>query len=161
MKKIVRLTESDLVRLVKRVINEQDLYSMPTSSIYEPGSGVLTSQALKEKKQKDGWIKVRDGLKSYYNPNVISSRGVESLNWGTHKSGGYDWGLSIDNHNTLPFQTKSKNKSQHFEKVVRSFGLDPKIRVSDNWFSDIELDYSNPQKIIDMVKKILDGLFGK
>lgn len=44
MKKIVRLTESDLIKLVKRVISEQS-YGID-DYMSKPGSGVMTKNAM-------------------------------------------------------------------------------------------------------------------
>jgi hypothetical protein len=54
MKKIVRLTESDLVRIVKRVINEQSDNSL--LSVDSSGEPIVTKLA-KENKMSGTWFK--------------------------------------------------------------------------------------------------------
>lgn len=95
------------------------------------------------------------------NPKIINSGGVESLNWGKHSQGGSDWGLSINNTPTFPFQTTNKNKADIFNKTLSKFGMQSEITfspMSKNYSSDISIDYTNPKKIIDMVKELVNTL---
>jgi hypothetical protein len=96
MKKIVRLTESDLVRLVKRVVNEQ----------------LLPNAANYKGRNNPRWIKIFETLKSVGNPKILTfmEEGEipgQSLNWGKSKSpmGNYAMGLT----NTSP-----KLPKEHF-----------------------------------------------
>jgi hypothetical protein len=75
MKKVVRLTESDLVRLVKRVISEQkqlDYWTMAKDLLFwldsfktETGRDHVAS-ILNQIKTKEGWKEIQ---RTYGNPN--------------------------------------------------------------------------------------------
>jgi len=142
MKKIIRLTESDLARLVKRVIIEQ------------------------ERDNEIGWNVILKGLANYGNPKKIITPEVQSLNWGMLKGSGYNWGLGIADNGSLPFQTTDEIQSKLFLNVIKEFGYNVgsyfkhTYQGKTRWGDSIKLDYSNPEKIIKMVKKLVDVLSG-
>jgi hypothetical protein len=68
MKKIVRLTESDLIRLVKRVINEDQGKKPSTNKIVELGKELLTNKIVEllcEKMDELVGEKMDDGEDEY------------------------------------------------------------------------------------------------
>jgi hypothetical protein len=83
MKKIIRLTESDLARIVKKVINEQT--------------------SVKQGRSNPQWIMLVDKLKNLsYPPKVLTFNSYDtppvpsqSLNWGTAKSSRGKYGFAI------------------------------------------------------------------
>ena len=83
MKKIIRLTESDLARIVKKVINEQT--------------------SVKQGRSNPQWIMLVDKLKNLsYSPKVLTFNSYDtppvpsqSLNWGTAKSSRGKYGFAI------------------------------------------------------------------
>ena len=98
MKKVIRLTESDLMRIVKRVISEQNKSSVPSNN----NNGLYVSagpaRTEKVKKSPEGannpeWINLVSKLKTLtYPPKILSftSYGADhpsqSLNWGLASS---------------------------------------------------------------------------
>ncbi len=83
MKKVVRLTESDLTRIIKRVIQEQS--------------------NVKEGRNNPNWINLVSKLKNLtYSPRVLTFNSYDvppiqsqSLNWGTAKGPNGKYGLSM------------------------------------------------------------------
>jgi len=81
MKKIVRLTESDLMRIVRRVINEQT--------------------PVKEGRNNPLWINLVSKLKTLsFQPKILTFNDIDgipsqSLNWGTAKSSRGKYALAI------------------------------------------------------------------
>jgi hypothetical protein len=83
MKKVVRLTEADLTRIIKRVIQEQS--------------------NVKEGRNNPNWINLVSKLKNLtYSPRVLTFNSYDvppiqsqSLNWGTAKGPNGKYGLSI------------------------------------------------------------------
>jgi hypothetical protein len=86
MKKVIRLTESDLVRLVKRVIKEEEMSSgydtlkKCASSFQKPFKTVDTGGKYEfsmSRKSPDGTY---DTIDSQQNPDIISVRRVSKMN---------------------------------------------------------------------------------
>ena len=83
MKKIIRLTESDLMRIVKKVISEQT--------------------SVKEGRNNPSWINLVSKLKTLtYSPKVLTFNSYDtppipsqSLNWGTAKGPNGKYALAI------------------------------------------------------------------
>ena len=78
MKKVVRLTEADLVRIVKRVIKEQGITG----------------------RNNPRWVKLFNVLRNIGSPKVLTFKDFDgnpsqSLNWGTAKGPNGKYGLSI------------------------------------------------------------------
>jgi len=141
MKKIVRLTESDLVRIVKRVISEQE-NNKPSFD--------------------KNWLTILSGLKNFNSPKVINfnddGKPITSLNWGTHSESGRNknWGLSISSDNSLAFQTKDEIQSKVFNTVMR---LKPNFNsLSKNYSYSGDINFSNPNEVISKIKNIILSL---
>jgi len=141
MRKVVRLTESDLVRIVKRVISEQ--------SNNKPSFD-------------KNWLTILSGLKNFNNPKVINfnddGKTITSLNWGTHSQSGRNknWGLSISSDNSLAFQTKDEIQSKVFNTVMRlksNFNS-----LSKNYSYSGDINFSNPNEVISKIKNIILSL---
>jgi len=142
MKKIVRLTESDLARIVRRVINEE----MESAN--------------------DNWSIIYSGLKSFTDvsgnrpkiiPFMYEGKKITSLNWGNHSDAGRKkpWGISVSSDDQrLNFGTEYKDTAELYKKLTgKSTYFDGKY-----YSDDLTLDYSNPQNVISTVKKIITGL---
>lgn len=136
MKKVVRLTENDLVKIVKRVINEQS--PMVDKS----------------------WSIILSGLKQFNNPKVINftskDKRITSLNWGTHSEQGRtkNWGLSLSSDNDLVFQTTDENQSNVFQQVT---GLKPND-LSNRYLYSGKMNFNNPNEVVSKVQKIIKSL---
>ena len=92
MKKVIRLTEADLARIVKRVIQEQ----------------------VTKGRNNPRWIKLFNVLRNIGSPKVLTFKDFDgnpsqSLNWGTTKTSNADYGLAAsDAHES--FYLMSDNK---------------------------------------------------
>jgi hypothetical protein len=146
MAKIVRLTERDLTRLVRKVIKEQ------------------TESDLNQVGSKNLWSQIEKGLITFNNPKVIRSKTIDegkpftSLNWGSHKEKGHNWGVSVSSDdNDLAFQTSDEINGKIFKDIA---GITPDYnKLSKNWSShNYKLDYSNPTKVISFVKNLISSL---
>ena len=142
MKKVIRLTESDLMRIVKRVISEQSLGDKPSFD--------------------KNWLKTLSGLKNFNNPKVINFKyegePVTSLNWGIHSDQGRkkNWGLSLSSDNSLSFQTKDEIQSKVFQTVM---GLKPEFNsLSKSYSYNGDVGFSNSSELISKIKKIILSL---
>ena len=110
MKKVVRLTESDLARIVKRVINEQD--KLP-ASVNKLEKAIQMSKAPEGRNNPD-WKNLVLKLKNLsYPPRILTfdSYGTppipsQSMNWGTTKGpkGNYGFAIASTDH-TAPKET--------------------------------------------------------
>lgn len=147
MKRIVRLTESDLARIVRRVISEKE----------EESQNMLIDK---------NWLTIFSGLKSVTDssgnmPKIIkfTSDGekITSLNWGTHSEAGKKkkWGLSMSSDDQeLKFSTEDETTSEIYENLMGRT-----CSKSGPYYTDfLPLNYSNPQIVISTVKKIVKGL---
>jgi hypothetical protein len=81
MKRIVRLTERDLTRIVKRVLNEQ-------------------GDATPKDRNNPRWKNLFNTLKNVNNPKILTFNSYEgvpsqSLNWGSAKTKGAPYALGI------------------------------------------------------------------
>ena len=144
MKKVIRLTESDLMRIVKRVISEQEGRPDPSTHF------------------DNNWLKTLSGLKNFNNPKVINFKyegePVTSLNWGIHSDQGRNknWGLSLSSDNDLSFQTKDEIQSKVFQTVM---GLKPDFNnLSKSYSYNGDIDFSNSSELISKIKKIILSL---
>ena len=92
MKKVIRLTEADLARIVKRAIKEQ----------------------VTKGRNNPRWIKLFNVLRNIGSPKVLTFKDFDgnpsqSLNWGTTKTSNADYGLAAsDAHES--FYLMSDNK---------------------------------------------------
>ena len=144
MKKIIRLNESDLARIVRRVISEEQV-TVPST---------------------DNWPIIFSGLKTFADvtgnaPKIIpftyEGQKITSLNWGNHSEAGRKkpWGISISSEDPdLKFGTQDENVANIYKKLTNK-----SPRFDGKYFTDdLTLDYSNPQSTISTVKKIIKGL---
>ena len=89
MSKIIRLTESDLTRIVKRVIKEQSTATQAKSN-------------GREGRRNPEWIMLVNTLKNLsYPPKILTFNSMDnipsqSLNWGSTKSSNGKYGFGIE-----------------------------------------------------------------
>jgi hypothetical protein len=133
MKKVIRLTESDLVRLVKRVIKEQE-----------------------EDENDKNWTSIVSSLLST-NPKQIKMKdGNHSLNWGSHSAGGYDWGLSIGKTGTFTFQSENNVKSKQVSELIQKYGFPiQKTNYNNGLHTDSYIGFPT-DKLITLIKEIIN-----
>ena len=107
MKKVVRLTESDLARIVKRVINEQDKLH---ASVNKLEKAIQMSKAPEGRNNPD-WKNLVLKLKNLsYPPRILTFNSYDtppipsqSLNWGTAKGTNGKYALAImSTDHTMP-----------------------------------------------------------
>ena len=147
MKRIVRLTERDLTRIVKQVISETE----------EESQNMLTDK---------NWLTIYNGLKTVSDssgnmPKIINftyeGKKITSLNWGNHSEAGKKkkWGLSMGSDDQeLGFSTKDEMTSKRYENLSGG-----KSYYDGKYYSDdLPLNYSNPQTVISTVKKLVKGM---
>lgn len=147
MKRIIRLTESDLARIVKRVISETE----------EESQNMLPDK---------NWLTIYNGLKTVSDssgnmPKIINftyeGKKITSLNWGNHSDAGKKkkWGLSMDsNDQELFFATEDEMTSKIYEKLSGG----KSYYDGKHYGVDLPLNYSNPQTVISTVKKLVKGI---
>ena len=143
MKRVIRLSERDLTRIVKRIIKETEMDS-------------------EMNKGNSGWKKVFDSLSVYKNPKIIKWNDYEegamsSLNWGSHKTGGYSWGLSIGNDTGVSFQSKDTDELETFDAITSENSFD----VDDNYGGTlrlIDVDYNDPNDVNNSIQLIKSAL---
>jgi hypothetical protein len=108
-----------------------------------------------------GWNTVFSELKAVQSPKTInwkdSSGQNTSLNWGSHKTGGYTWGLSIGNTTGVSFQSKDETELETFDTLTSENGFDV-----DNKYGGtlrlIDVDYDDPSDTDNVVKLIISTL---
>ena len=116
-----------------------------------------------------GWSAVKKSLMGT-SPKVINfnynGKPITSLNWGSHKSPGFKWGLSLSSDSGIKFQTDIESNTKIFSDKVKQAGL-PFNKSSffndesKRWSTRIDLDYSDPQKIITLIKDIINSMVNK
>ena len=155
----INLTESDLKRIVKKVLKEQ-------TDIEGSLSGALSAGAVGASKEIGNWSDVYDGLKNFESPKIINFKDQEgneitSLNWGSHKSKTNDgWGVSIgsDRLTNITFTTEKKNLSDVFHTVT---GIEPDYNDLSGTYSTLFntlLEGKNSDEIVKLVKKLINDL---
>ena len=84
MKKTIRLTESDLVRLVKRVIKEQGDLNIEFDSTKKGSSEPKKGQSINP--NKEAFEKIKAALIAFKKPSKVDTvefNGVHKLTWNT------------------------------------------------------------------------------
>jgi hypothetical protein len=144
MKKIIRLTESDLARIVKRIIIEEE-----------------------EMTTNDNWVTIKNRLKLVTdsdgnNPKTIDfkykNKPMTTLNWGNKSDQGKrkNWGLGIGSDGNLVFITSDEIQSKIFEN---QWGVKTDFNsLSKNYSSKSKIDFSNPSNVISKIKKTILSL---
>ena len=147
MRRIIKITQSDLARIVKRVISEKE----------EESQNMLLDK---------NWLTIYNGLKSVTDssgnmPKVINftyeGKKITSLNWGNHSDAGKKkkWGLSMSSDDQeLGFSTEDETTSKTYEKLTsRKCYKSPKC-----YTDELPLNYSKPDTVISTVKKLVKGM---
>ena len=143
MKRVVRLTESDLARIVRRVIKEAEMDSDMSMT-------------------NTGWNKVYDALSVFKNPKIIKWKDSDganaSLNWGSHKTGGNSWGLSVNSDGNISFQSEDDEELGIFDDITEENGF-----MVDDDYTDtlriIKVDYTKDSyNTIQLIKSALNAL---
>ena len=95
MSKIIRLTESDLIRLVNRVINEQSKMGQPT--------------------ENENWRIYDKEFRPLSQKTIPMKSGDISYNWGATAKPGYKIGLSISKNGTFTGGTDDPEKAEYLK----------------------------------------------
>jgi hypothetical protein len=143
MKRIVRLTERDLTRLVKKIIMETEMDSDMSMT-------------------NTGWNKVYDALSVFKNPKIIKWKDSDganaSLNWGSHKTGGNSWGLSVNSDGNISFHSEDDEELGIFDDITEENGF-----MVDDDYTDtlrmLKVDYTKDSyNTIQLIKSALNAL---
>lgn len=136
MKKVVRLTEEDLVRIVQKVISEQS----------------MTPKKM-EGRNNPSWIKLVSALKGLpYPPRVLTFNSYDdpsipsqSLNWGTAKGANGAYAFTIPSTDSkMPkermflFNTEDRNKQMEMHKWWKQKGYQTDGNEISIRFDDVD-----------------------
>ena len=151
MKKIVRLTEDDLTRIVKKVISEQ-----PSGLNTDKGFDLNAKFKIPKTNDKgfeDNFPFIKMGLSST-NPKIIKMNdGDMSLNWGSCKEAGHDWCISIVKKGKfIKIFGDNKNKIQMIKSLFEKNGFKTKNGM------DYMYDDNAVEKVTSTLKTILSKL---
>jgi len=145
MRKVIKLTESELTNLIKNIISE-------VNNMVD-----------------DNWMLIKEKLKSY-DPQSVSityeGRDIEKLSFGIYKRSKYDWGLSVDSDGEIDFQTFSIDKSKLYAGIIKKYGLtidenDMYSVIAKRYIDSQKVDISNPNKVITLMTELLNTLSKK
>ena len=126
MKKVVRLTEADLVRIVKRVIKEQGITG----------------------RNNPRWIKLFNVLRNIGSPKVLTFKDFDgnpsqSLNWGTTKTSNANYGLAAsDAHESFYLMSDNKQLLSTLFKWWSNKGYKTDVRGGE-----VMINFDNVDKI--------------
>jgi hypothetical protein len=154
MKKVITLTESDLVKIVKRVVNEQDKFPTPHNKLEK----AIQMPNAKPPKAPEGrnnplWKKLVSTLQSLkYQPKVLTFDSYsrppilsQSLNWGTTAGDRGLYGFVISSTDSKSpkeqiqlFNTNNKGNQMDMHKWWQSKGYKTNGREIEIKFSDAE-----------------------
>jgi hypothetical protein len=135
MKKIIRLTESDLTRIVKRVIKEQN--------------------KVEEGRNNPNWVNLVSKLKTLsYSPKILTFNSYDtppipsqSLNWCTTKSPNGKYGLAIGSTDSkLPKEKMSLVNSENRENQMQMHNWWKKRGYSTNGY-DVSINFKDADKL--------------
>jgi len=123
MKKIIRLTESDLTRIVRRVIQEQET-GFPSSLIGGGGSKSIGGGGSKSIGGGKDFSSVISSLKTFNIPKVINFQDkgelMTTLNWGKMSDRGKNksWGYAIRSDGHQVFLSTNPREAKLFEMIM-------------------------------------------
>ena len=126
------------------------------------GKKNVISEQMSQTNTKNMWPIIEKDLITFNTPKVIKSKNIygdnkpfTSLNWGSHKEKGHNWGVSVSSDiPKLIFSTSDEIQSKIFKNVT---GITPDFGRK-TWSAEYKLDYSNPTKVISLVKELLSSL---
>jgi hypothetical protein len=163
MKRIIRLTESDLTRIVRRVIQEQET-GFPSSLI--GGGGSKSTGGGGSKSTGGGGSKSTGGnaintfintLKTFNTPKVINYQDngepMTTLNWGKMSDRGKNksWGYAIGTDGYQVFLSTNPREAKLFEMIMGK----KTEKVTENYSYDGFMDSTTT---ISKVKELINGL---
>ena len=162
MKKIVRLTEDDLTRIVKKVFSEQPsglntdngFNLLPKNNTNDKGFNTnLFKDKTNDKGFEDNFPFIKMGLSST-NPKIIKiNDGDMSLNWGSCKEAGHDWCISIVKKGKfIKVFGDNKTKIQMIKSLFEKNGFKSKNGM------DYMYDDNAIEKVTSTLKTILSKL---
>jgi hypothetical protein len=134
MKRIVRLTESDLARIVRRVISEE----------MEQESGL------------DGWSKIVTSLQNT-NPKLIKMKdGDQSLNWYGHRP---KWNIAISKNGSFLFTIYGDlEKLELIQKLCKMKGFPVEMSSTKNFLYTSDYTTFPTDKLTSLIKEIINNL---
>jgi hypothetical protein len=173
MKRIIRLTESDLTRIVRRVIQEQET-GFPSSLIGGGGSKSIGGGGSKSiggggsKSIGGGGSKsigggkdfssVISSLKTFNIPKVINFQDngelMTTLNWGKMSDRGKtkSWGYTIGSDGYQVFLSTNPREAKLFEMIMGK----KTEKVTENYSYD---GFMDPTTAVSKVKELINGLY--
>ena len=141
MKKIIRLTESDLTRIVKRVIREEEKGLT--------GGGKLTGD--------EDFSSVIKSLKTFNSPKIINfqweGKPMTTLNWGKMSERGKDksWGYAIGTDGHQTFLSTDPREAKLFEMIMKQ-------KTNKNTENYSYVGTLDPTTAVSKVKELINGL---
>ena len=152
MKRIHRLTEDDLTRIVKKVISEQPS-GLNTDKGFDLNATLKNKTKTNDKGFEDNFSFIKMGLSST-NPKIIKMNdGDTSLNWGSCKEAGHDWCISIVKKGKfIKVFGDNKNKIQMIKSVFEKNGFKTKNGT------DYMYDDNSTEKVTSTLKTVLSKL---
>lgn len=149
MKKIVKLTESDLKKLIGNIVSEQST----SSTKFIPGV-----KGFPSKETNQLWELLLQTFGHTSKKHIKMRDGDYSLNWGSHSGSGFDWGMSISKRGTFAFQTTNKEKNAIVEGLIRQYSIPFRSGEYQGTFS---VHSGGNQKIYDVSEDNMIGFLKK
>jgi len=157
MKRIIRLTESDLTRIVRRVIQEQET-GFPSSLIGGGGSKSIGGGGSKSIGGGKDFSSVISSLKTFNIPKVINFQDngelMTTLNWGKMSDRGKtkSWGYTIGSDGYQVFLSTNPREAKLFEMIMGK----KTEKVTENYSYD---GFMDPTTAVSKVKELINGLY--
>ena len=164
MKKVIRLTENDLVRVIKKVINEQEEQKETQiwKDIYQPLSDFKSPRRLYDEKRN--LLVLFWGMKNPF--NVKDSKNSFKGGWNLTVADG-ELEFYVQNYGTGKQHNSPENHPSRYGKglidqvvkIIKKYGFKSHIYESSIVLPySHELNIKNAPKIVNLVREILTSL---